>query len=101
MNRLRAILLLVSVSVGCGSEPGPIRDMVFLTRGDCVNTATMRANLDAALKMMNRPTTYEFIDLDGLPKDDPRTGYPTPTILIAGRDLFGLPKPMPPYPEST
>ncbi|MCI0677340.1 MAG: hypothetical protein L0Y42_16390, partial [Phycisphaerales bacterium] len=28
-----------------------------------------------------------------LPENDIRRGYPTPTILVNGRDLFGLPEP--------
>jgi hypothetical protein len=30
---------------------------------------------------------------------DPRTGYPTPTVLYKNRDLFGMPPPTPPFPE--
>jgi hypothetical protein len=76
-------------------------DLVFLTRGDCVNTAKMRASLDEALKVMNLPNNYQFIDLDTLPKADARTGYPTPTVLYANRDLFGMAIPTPPFPEPT
>jgi hypothetical protein len=61
----------------------------------------MRGNLDAALKSMNLPTNYQFIDLDTLDKSDDRTGYPTPTLLFNGRDVFGLAAPKPPYPEPT
>ena len=76
-------------------------DLVFLTRGGCANTTTMRANLDGALKTLALPTDYQFIDLDTLPKTDPRTGYPTPTLLYANRDLFGMAVPTPPFPEPT
>ena len=77
------------------------KDLVFLTRGDCVNTATMRANLDEALKAKGLPTDYQFIDLDSLQPTDSRTGYPTPTILYADRDLFGMAAPTPPFPAPT
>jgi hypothetical protein len=77
------------------------RELTFLTRGGCVNTATMRANLDAALSELNRPADYELIDLDTLPKTERRTGYPTPTILLRDADLFDLPQPTPPFPEPT
>ena len=73
--------------------------MVFLTREGCVLTDQMRANLDAALTQMgNARQAYRVVDLASLPADDPRRGYPTPTILHEGRDLFGMPTPVPPVP---
>jgi len=77
------------------------KDLVFLTRGGCVNTTTLRVNLDEALKATGLPTDYQFIDLDSLPPTDSRVGYPTPTILYANRDLFGMATPTPPFPEPT
>ena len=102
MTKISWLLLFVAVAAGCASKPETATiDVVFLTRGGCVNTTTMRANLDAALKAMNRPADYQFVDLDTLAKTDPRTGYATPTVLVANHDLFGLPVPTPPYPEPT
>ena len=66
--------------------------LVLLTREGCTGTASMRKNLDAALK--NLPGyTYELVDLGKLPHGDPRRGYPTPTLLKDGRDVFGMPAP--------
>jgi hypothetical protein len=75
------------------------KDLTFLTRGGCVNTPTLRANLDQALKANGLDTDYQFIDLDSLPRTDLRTGYPTPTVLYANRDLFDMAAPTPPFPE--
>ena len=75
--------------------------LVFLTRGGCANTETMRANLDVALKSMGSTSTYDVVDLDTLPDADARRGYPTPTLLYENRDVFGLPEPRPPLPEPT
>jgi hypothetical protein len=50
---------------------------------------------------MGRQKDYQFIDLDTLPASDARRGYPTPTLLYRGRDLFGMPVPAPPFPEPT
>ena len=81
------------------SEKRPIADslsmknLVFLTRSDCVNTVTMRANLDEALKALGLPNDYQFIDADTLKESDVRGGYGTPTVLYAGRDLFGMVEP--------
>jgi hypothetical protein len=74
-----------------------IQDLVFLTRDGCVGTAEMHANLDAALKAQGWPTDYRDIDIGKLAGSDVRTGYPTPTLLYKGKDLFGLPAPTPPY----
>jgi hypothetical protein len=73
------------------------RDLAFLTRQDCSNTAIMRARLDEALERMGRPADYLVIDLATLSDTDARRGYPTPTVLHGGRDLFGMPEPRPPY----
>jgi len=40
---------------------------------------------------------YQFINIGTLPSTDVRTGYPTPTLLWKGKDLFGMPVPKPPY----
>ena len=74
-------------------------DLVFITREGCVNTPDMLLNLDDALRGLGLALDYEVVDLGKLPKSDPRTGYPTPTMLYRNRDLFDMPAPVPPYPE--
>jgi hypothetical protein len=74
-----------------------MKDLVFLTRDGCVHTPDMLANLDDAVKAQRWPTDYQFIDIGKLPKSDARTGYPTPSLLYKGKDLFGMPVPKPPY----
>lgn len=78
-----------------------MNDIVFLTRAGCVNTETMRARLDEALDRLGWPTDYALIDADTLTPPDPRGGYGTPTVLYAGRDLFGMPEPSVPHPSPT
>jgi len=93
--------------VGCGSPPqspqekATMKDLVFLTREGCVNTVTMRANLDVALKTLGLPNDYQFIDADTLASSDPRGGYGTPTVLHQGQDLFGMEEPPIPHPPAT
>ena len=48
---------------------------------------------------MGATPTYQVVDLVSLPETDARRGYGTPTVLYRGRDIFGLPKPQPPYPD--
>ena len=74
-------------------------ELVFVTRDDCVNTPDMLLNLDDALRGLGLALDYEVVNIGKLPKSDPRTGYPTPTVLYRERDLFDMPVPVPPYPE--
>ena len=100
--RITAIVTALALIAACATSISPVSEqLVFLTRGDCVNTETMRAHLDEALKGMGRPLDYQFIALESLPASDPRTGYPTPTILTGTRDLFGMAPPTPPFPDPT
>lgn len=78
-----------------------MKHLVFLTRDGCVNTVTMRANLDEALTGLGLPAGYQFIDADTLPPSDPRGSYGTPTVLYEGRDLFGMAEPAVPHPAPT
>ncbi|MEZ5289748.1 MAG: hypothetical protein R2745_01555 [Vicinamibacterales bacterium] len=97
-----ALLLLAAGTVAAGQEPRtPSGPLVFLTREGCVNTATMRARLDAAIDRLGAPTAYAVIDADTLADGDVRRGYGTPTVLYDNRDLFGLPEPTPPLPAPT
>lgn len=81
--------------------PRSMKDVVFLTRNGCVNTETMRANLDEALTELGWSKDYQFIDTDTLKPTDPRGGYGTPTVLHASRDLFDMPEPPVPHPAPT
>lgn len=97
--------LLMGVSVlvmsACGSAPTPEGGIVLLTRAGCVDTDTMRVNLETAARALAPPAEFTVIDLDALPGDDIRRGYPTPTLLFANRDVFGLAVPTPPLPQPT
>ena len=82
------------------AEPST-KGLVFLTRGGCVNTTVMRRNLDEALKALGLAAGYEVVDQNTLPETDVRRGYPTPTLLYADRDIFGMSVPKPPLPDPT
>jgi hypothetical protein len=88
------IALMLALALGAAAT---VKDLTFLTRDDCVNTPDMMNNLDDALTALKLPKDYQFVDIGKLPKSDPRTGYPTPTILWKGKDIFGMPAPKPPY----
>jgi hypothetical protein len=61
----------------------------------------MRRNLDEALKALGLAARYEVVDQDTLAESDVRRGYPTPTLLYADRDIFGMSVPKPPLPDPT
>lgn len=90
-----AVALLTASSVATAQDAPP-RPLVFLTRDGCVNTTTMRERLDQALGRLKIATEYAVVDVETLPEADIRRGYGTPTVLYAGRDLFGMPEPTSP-----
>jgi hypothetical protein len=97
---LIVIVLLLPVRGWASREtPRSVKDLTFLTRDGCVNTPDMVNNLEDALTALKLPHDYAYINIGTLAKDDPRTGYPTPTVLWKSKDIFGMPTPIPPYPE--
>ena len=78
-----------------------MNDLVFLTRDGCSLSGTMRRRLDDALAAMKLPPGYVVLDLATVAADDPRGGYPAPTLLCRSRDVFGMPEPPLPHPEPT
>ena len=76
-----------------------MHELALVTRGACVNTPVTRANLNDALQALGLPADSQVVNLDALPRSDVRTGYPTPTLLYRTRDLFGMPEPVPPFPQ--
>ena len=102
------ILVTTTISAACNRPKRATRDvpismkaLVLLTREGCVNTPTMRARLDDALTALHLPREYDVINSDSLPRSDIRRGYPTPTLLHQGVDVFGLPTPSSPPSDPT
>ena len=93
---------LASCALDSGDAGSPaMADLVLLTRVGCADSKTMAGNLNAALAALGVSPTYAVVDLDQLPSNDSRRGYPTPTILHGTEDLFGMAAPQPPYPAPT
>ncbi|MFG0259639.1 MAG: hypothetical protein ACF8LK_04725 [Phycisphaerales bacterium JB041] len=59
----------------------------------CPNTPVMEARVSAAVVALGPEYRLVLVDQDSLPEGDLRRGYPTPTVLLEGADLFGLPAP--------
>jgi hypothetical protein len=85
----------------CAGGPTVDDGIVLLARAGCADSGTMRANLEVAARALTPPAAFTVVDLDTVPADDIRRGYPTPTLLFANRDVFGLAVPTPPLPQPT
>lgn len=59
----------------------------------CPNTPATLANTRAAVARLGLGASVAYIDQERLPEGDVRRGWPTPTVLVDGRDLFGMPQP--------
>ena len=63
--------------------------------GDCPNTPEFLRRVQVAATRVDGARVV-YVDQEALPEHDVRRGYPTPTALANGRDLFGLPAPTTP-----
>jgi hypothetical protein len=72
--------------------------ITFLTRPGCANSPLLQARLTEAIRSLELDATVEVVELTTLAATDHRTGYGTPTIVVEGEDLFGLPRPLPAAP---
>ncbi len=78
---------------GTGAAATAVPKIELLGFPDCPNTPEMRDQLKAALGTIGGGWTFMDVNQRALPPGDLRRGYPTPTILVDGRDLYGLPVP--------
>lgn len=103
MRQINFVLVIVLVLSACTADrivPSTARlHLEFLTRDGCKNTPVMLENLKTAIAEGQIAADYTVIQQGALSQDDPRVGYPTPTILLNGKDIFDLPVPTPPFPE--
>lgn len=57
----------------------------------CPNTPPVIEEAEAVAIDLGDDWRVERVDLESLPANDTRRGYGSPTVLYAGKDLFGLP----------
>jgi len=58
----------------------------------CPNTAGFLSSVEAAARQVGGFDIL-YVDQEKLPINDLRRGYPAPTALLGGHDLFGMPTP--------
>ena len=99
-HRLWRLIAIVSVLCSCGAAPRQNQPLVpampvieLLSFADCPNTPVLRAARGNAWALPGRGWTFTETNQERLPESDIRRGYPTPTVLVNQRDLFGLPEP--------
>ncbi len=61
----------------------------------CPNTPPFTERVEAAAEAVGGFQVV-YIDQESLAEDDLRRGYATPTALVGGNDIFGMPKPISP-----
>lgn len=91
-----ACALGTTISAGCVAPHATERSdsvrIEILGFGDCPNTSPFRERVEAAARQVGEFTVVS-VDQESLSPTDLRRGYPAPTALLDGRDLFGLPTP--------
>src|SRR5262249_43626384 len=71
--------------------------LVLLARDTCACLPDMVKSLERALAVLGWAGDYACVNIGSLDDADVRKGYPSPTLLWHGRDLFGMPVPTPPF----
>jgi hypothetical protein len=107
MKRRALIVGLAVLFGGCGSrresdcwradsasegEPHAMR-IELLGFATCPNTPAIRDNLREALKLVGGGWAFTEVNQEALPESDVRRGWPAPTVLVNGADLFGMAPP--------
>jgi hypothetical protein len=88
---------VASVTTPHGGRSFVYESLAFVAPLDCMYAPALILNLNDALHVLDWPTDYQFIDTDCLSPLDSMRGYPSPTLLWKGIEIFGLPEPTPPF----
>lgn len=59
----------------------------------CPNTAQTKRNVEEAVAKIGLIAEVVYVDQERLLETDRRRGWPAPTVLVDGRDLFGMAEP--------
>lgn len=60
----------------------------------CPNTPQAKTNVERAVASLGLAASVVYVDQEKLRENDHRRSWPSPTILVDGRDLFGMAQPM-------
>ena len=70
--------------------------VVLLGFDGCPLTPLMKTRVEDAIEGLSPDVRLVVIDQNELDSEDLRRGYPAPTLLVRGRDLFGMQAPTSP-----
>src|SRR6187200_1175584 len=79
---------VASVSTPRGGRSFVYESLAFVAPLHCMYAPALMLNLNDALRVLAWPTDYQFIDTDCLAANDPMRGYPSPTLLWNGTEIF-------------
>ena len=95
--------LLVAVFTGCAATPHHVSQSADLSHrvqllgfAACPNTPLMEKRLRMALDRIGASSPIEYVDQDALEAGDVQRGWPAPTVLVDGQDLYGMTPPRTP-----
>lgn len=97
------VTCLVAVLAGCAATPhyasrstDVSRRVQLLGFADCPKTPLMEQRLRMALDRIGVGSPIEYIDQGKLDVGDVQRGWPAPTVLVDGQDLYGMATPRTP-----
>lgn len=105
MYRVLLLMLLLALPMGgCSAAPEQTRGAALPSTvrieligfEGCPDTPVLRRRLAAAAGSLS--LRFEEVDLLRLAGEDPRRAWPSPTILVDGADLMGMPRPAETFP---
>ena len=88
--------MLACLLVGCSPpsvEPDRVSSIQVLGFSGCPNTPELLYRVKLATIQSGITASVMYLDQKDLGEGDVRRGYPAPTVLIDGHDLYGLPAP--------
>lgn len=99
--RTLAALVLCIALCACGHPQPPSAEgnavkpttIEVIGFADCPHTAGMLETVRAAAERLGLPDAVTYVDQVGLDPGDTKRGWPAPTVLVDGNDLFGMPTP--------
>ncbi len=91
-----AIRAMADQAIGEPRAIGPAVKIEVLGFEGCPNTPNTKANVEKAVDASGIAASVVYVDQMKLPENDPRRGWPSPTVLVDRWDLFGMPEPQGP-----
>lgn len=97
------VTCLVAVLAGCAATPHYASQSADVSHrvqllgfAACPNTPLMEQRLRMALDRLGVGPSIEYIDQEALEAGDVQRGWPAPTVLVDGQDLYGMTPPRTP-----